>query len=65
MRKRRKSVIVEMMMRCSCESQSEKKVCTNVSVNATVLNVTLRQYVIQKSRPEEPPKAGPSEREIM
>ena len=34
-------------------------------VNAVVLNVTLMQYVSQKSRPDEPPNAGPSEREIM
>ena len=33
-------------------------------VNAVVLNVTLMQYVSQKSRPDEPPNAGPSEREI-
>jgi hypothetical protein len=42
-----------------------KKVWKMTSVKDLVLKVTLRQYVIQNRRPDEPPKAGPSEREIM
>ena len=44
-----------------CGNQVEN----TVSVNADVLNVTLMQYVSQKSSPEEPPRAGPRERVIM
>ena len=44
---------------------SERKVAKTVSLKARVLKVTLMQYVSQKRMPEEPPNAGPSEREIM